>query len=211
MFSEPLATLGVLLDEGGLGGDNLTGGFGSSLLGVFGLSTDSGVALGVKLGHVLDLSGGQALLPLGELSVEDVGITLLEEIVVGLNVSTHNVILVDGGVVLGFFASVSLLDLLSTLVGDSFCFENLEAGESLLGVGDVETTVAGTLHGTEDTVTGGGADETDVEVSLEGASVLLDVVPDGEHLSVNLDLTFVKLGHVLKGKEATGNEETGGV
>lgn len=211
MFSEPLATLGVLLDKSGLGSNNLTDGLGGSLLGVSGLGTDSGVALGVKLGHVLDLGGGQTLFPVRELSLESVSITLLETIVVVLDVLAHNVVLVDGGVVLGFLAGVSFLDLLSTLVGDNFLLDLLEAGESLLGVGNVEATVAGTLHGTEDTVTGGGADETDVEVSLEGASVLLNVVPNGEHLSVNLDLTFVELGHVLKGEETTGNEETGSI
>jgi hypothetical protein len=44
----------------------------------------------------------------------------------------------------------------------------VSSGESLGLVGDVETTVTGTLHGSENTVTGGGADETDIEESLEG-------------------------------------------
>lgn len=211
VHTDPLATLGVLLDESGLGSDDLTDGLGGGLFDVLGLSSDGSVGLGVKLLDVLGLGFSQALFPLRELSLELVGVLLLEEVVVGLNVSTKDVFLVDLGLVLGLLASVGLFDLLAALVGDNFGLGDLEAGESLFGVGDVETTIGSTLHGTEDTVTGGGADETDIKVGLEGASVFLNVVPDGEQLTVNLGLTLVELSHVLKGKKAAGNEETGGV
>jgi hypothetical protein len=75
----------------------------------------------------------------------------------------------------------------------------------------METTIGSTLHGTENTVTSGGADETDIKVSLEGASVVILFVPNGEQLAVNLGLTFVEGGHVLKRKKATSEEETSGV
>jgi hypothetical protein len=40
-------------------------------------------------------------------------------------------------------------------------------------VGDENATVGGTLEGTEHTVTGRGAAETDVEVALEGAGLVV--------------------------------------
>ncbi len=211
MHADPLAVLGVGLDEGGLGLDNLADGLGSGLSGASRVSSDGSVGLGVEFLDVLGLGGGQALFPLGELSLEGVGILLLEQVVVGLDVSAQDVVLVLLGLELGFLLAGGLLDLLATLVGDDLGLDDLEAGESLLVVGNVETTVSGTLHSTEDTVTSGGAHETNVKVSLEGASVLLDVVPDGEQLAVDLGLAFVEGSHVLESEEATSEQETSGV
>lgn len=208
VHADPLAVLGVGLDEGGLGLDNLADGLRSGLSGASRVSSDGSVGLGVELLDVLGFGGGQALFPLGELSLEGVGILLLEQVVVGLDVSAQDVVLVLLGLELGFLLAGGLLDLLATLVGDDLGFDDLEAGESLLVVGNVETTVSGTLHSTEDTVTSGGAHETDIEVSLEGASVLLDVVPDGEQLAVDLGLAFVEGSHVLESEEATSEQET---
>lgn len=49
----------------------------------------------------------------------------------------------------------------------------VEAGETLLVVGNEETTVRSTLGGTEDTVTSRGAAETDVKEDLERAGLVL--------------------------------------
>jgi hypothetical protein len=75
------------------------------------------------------------------------------------DVLAHDVLLVDGGVELVSISGV--------------------AGETLVGVGDVQATVAGTLHGTEDTSTGGGVLDADIEEGAEGLLLvveLLDVV-----------------------------------
>lgn len=78
-MAEPLATLGILLNETWFSGDCLTGWLSiSGLLYLGGVSSDGNVGLGVKFLEILDLSGSQGLFPVGELSLEDVGITLLE-------------------------------------------------------------------------------------------------------------------------------------
>lgn len=49
----------------------------------------------------------------------------------------------------------------------------VETGETLLVVGDEDTTVRATLHGAKDTVTGRSATETDVEVTLERSGLIV--------------------------------------
>jgi hypothetical protein len=46
-------------------------------------------------------------------------------------------------------------------------------GESLLVVGDEDTSVGSTLEGTEDSVTGRGSSETDIEVGLERSGLVV--------------------------------------
>jgi hypothetical protein len=207
-LAAPLAALGVSEDGFGGGLDNLADGLAGSLLGVSGLGANGGVDLGVEFLHVLDLGGNEALLPLRELLLEVSGVLLLEGVVVGLDVTTENVGLELGSVEGG----LGLLDLrgLSALVGLSSLLLKFEAGETLLGVGNEETSISGTLHGTEGTVTGGGANETNIEESLEGLTVL-DIVGDGEELTVDLLLSFVERVHLLEVKETAGSEETSGV
>jgi hypothetical protein len=76
----------------------------------------------------------------------------------------------------------------------------------------VDATVNCTLEGTEDSVTGGGSDETNIEESAEGASVLIDaLVVDVEELAVGSLNTLVEVSHAEVGEESSGDEETGGV
>jgi hypothetical protein len=51
----------------------------------------------------------------------------------------------------------------------------IEAGETLLSVRNVDTTIDGSLEGTEDLSTGGGATKTSVEEGLEGTRTLFHV------------------------------------
>jgi len=79
-------------------------------------------------------------------------------------------------------------------------------------VGDVETAISGTLHGTEHTVTGGGADETNIEVGLEGALVLVDLaLVHGVDGAVDLAVALVEVSEALVGQKTTGAEETSAV
>merc|ERR1711971_1341600 len=102
---------------------------------------------------------------------------------------------------------VLLLSSLSSIFLDLF---GSETWESLLVMWDVEATVASSLHGTEDTVTSGSADETDIEVSLEWSS-LSHMVLDGVESTINLIVTLVHVSHLLGLEESSGGEETGGV
>lgn len=181
-------------------------------LGVFaglpgGGSADSGMDLLVKS---LELSATESLLPLGELLVETLLVVGLEVIVIALHVATEDV----RGVLLGVERSLGLLGLdgLSALGGDKLGLGDVEAGESLLLVGDVEAAIGRTLHGAENAVAGGGADETDVEVGLEGALVVVDLaVVHGVDGAVDLGVSLVEVGETLVGEQSAGAEETSAV
>jgi len=181
LLAEPFLTLGVLPDLCWGFLDFLADGLASSFLSAGGVLTDSGVNFSPELLHVLDFSGSEALLPIRELSLECTSVLLLELVVVVLDVGTENVVLVALRVKFGLLFLFDG-DLLTTLVGLFFHLDDLEAGEALFGVGDGETTVGGTLHSTEDTVTGGGADETDIKESSHRALAFLMVI-DGVVLS----------------------------
>jgi len=170
-------------------------------------SADSGMDF---LVHGLELFSLECLLPVGELLVETLGVVGLKVIVVLLDVSTEDV----AGVLLGVEGGLGLfgLDGLSALVGHELGLGDMETGESLLLVGDVKATVGGTLHGTEDTVTGGGADETDIKEGLERALILVDLtIVHGVDGAINLGVSLVEIGETLVGQKSTGAQETGAV
>ena len=207
LLSEPFLTLGVLLDKSGSSLDDLANGsvlsdnldaiwvlsdllVGSSIKGLNGLSTEG-------------------FLPTGELSLETSGVLSLEQIVVLLDMDTENVL----SVVVSVEVSLGLFFL---LVSDFLSFSNnfdlliTEAGESLLVMGNVEATVAGALHCSEDFVSGGGADETNIEVSLEWASLIL-VVLNVVELSISLGHSLEDSVDLLVFEKSSGEEEAGGV
>lgn len=76
---------------------------------------------------------------------------------------------------------------------------------------DVETTVGGTLEGTEDTVTGGGSDETNIEDGEEWSSVFVGVFFDVVFGAIDLLVALVQLVHAELFQQSTGEEETSGV
>lgn len=88
----------------------------------------------------------------------------------------------------------------------------VETGEAVLRVGDEDATVRGTLHGTEDTVAGRGALETNVKEALErpGLVVAVELLGHDER-AVGLGLALVLVSEVELDKRATGAEETSGV
>jgi hypothetical protein len=211
LLAEPLLSLGVLHDNCWGLLDDLAGG--SLLLGGSWASwvlSDGSVGLLVKVGELGGASLLEGILPFAELRFEGSGVVLLKHVVVSLDVLTEDVLLV----LLSVEGSLGLLDLflLAALASDDLSLMDVVSWESLLLVGDVETTVAGTLHGTEHSVSSGGADETDIEESLEWASVA-HVALDVEVLSADLLGTLVHISHadLLEGEEATGGEETSAV
>ena len=208
--AEPLLALRVLEDQVGGLADNLTDGLvladGTDAVGV---GADGGVSLLPELHHVLGLGGLEALLPLAELSLEPVGIGLLELVVVVLHVLAHDVVLVDLDLELSLVLFL-LFELLAALVGLDLGLDHTEAGEALLLVGHVDAAVVGSLHGAEDTVTSGGAHETNIKVSLEGAALGV-LVLDGVEGTVDLGLSDEHGVHLLLLEETAGAEEAGGV
>lgn len=110
-------------------------------------------------------------------------------------------------------SDVATEDVVSEGVSVELLGLHVVTGESLLAVGDEDTTVRGTLHGTKDTGTGGGALETDIEDDLEGAALTivgLGGLGEGELTVSLLDTSEVLVeAELLEG--AAGDEETGGV
>lgn len=78
-------------------------------------------------------------------------------------------------------------------------------------MGDGETTVGGTLHGTEDTVTGGGADETDIEESSHGAFAFLEFIERVVSLAINFLVALVLVSKLEVSQETTSAKETSSV
>lgn len=83
--------------------------------------------------------------------------------------------------------------------------------ESLLVVRDEDTTVRGTLHGTEDTGTSGSASETDIEVALERTGLVVTEGLSELELTSGLNNTLVLVGKAELGEGSSGDEETGSV
>jgi len=164
--------------------------------------SDGGVDSGVV---VFEGLAGEGLGPSGELLSELIGLILLEHFIVLLNVDSEDVLSVLSGIERG----LGLLNIggLSTFVGDDLSLSDVSSGESLGLVRDVETTVTGTLHGSEDTVTGGGADETDIEESLERSRSVLNSL-NVVDITVNLAGSLVFVSELEAGEESSGGEET---
>ena len=74
---------------------------------------------------------------------------------------------------------------LSSLTLDLLDDSSLVARESLGLVRNVDTSVASTLENSEESGTGGGGSESDIEEGLEWSLVVLDVLVDIEVVSVN--------------------------
>ena len=196
---------------GSLSLENGVSGLGGSSLGLsslfLGTSASGGLADGGMDSGVVILEGlaVEGLGPSGELLSENVGFVLLKHVVVLLNVSSEDVLSVLGGIERG----LGLLNIggLSTFVGNDLSLGDVSSGESLGLVRDVQTTITSTLEGTEDTVTGSGADETNIEESLERSGRVLN----GLHvvsITINLSGTGVFIGELEVGEESSGGEET---
>jgi len=152
----------------------------------------------------------ECLGPFRELFIEGSLIFFLQFVIVFLDMDTEDVLFVFLNT--EDFLSLSLLfGLLTSLVSDDLSLLNTETWESLLRVRNVETTVAGTLHGSENTVSSGGADETNIEESLEWT--LVSVVDFGNLIvaSINLVVTLEFSVEILHLKESTSTEKSSGV
>jgi len=208
LLSEPGLALGVLLNEAWGWLDDSSGNLSVLLSWALWVSSDSLVDSGV---HILEGLALESLLPLGELLLEPLWVLLLKEVIVLLNVDTENVlsVLLGGEDLLGLLLLI-LLDL-ATLVSDNLSLLKTESWESSGLVRNVEATIAGTLHGSEDTVTGGGADKTNIEVSLEWASLSLGANSHGVVLSVDVVVALEGVVELLGLEESAGAQQTGGI
>jgi hypothetical protein len=109
--------------------------------------------------------------------------------------------------------NVATEDVLAEGLGVELLGLNVEAGEAILRVRDEEATVGSTLHGTEDTGTGGSADETDIQEDLEWAALL--TIDLGGLSECELTISLLNTGESLIQFEllerATSEKETSAV
>lgn len=208
LLSQPLLLLGVLKDQSRSSLNNLADG----LLLAGNLSSDRVLSDGGvgSFVNIFERFATKSLLPLAELSLEISWLFTLEQIVVLLDVDTHDVLkmLLSAEVCLRLL----LLFNTATLLLTNSCLRLLpsETREALLVVRNVEATIAGTLHGTENSVTGGGSDETNIKVSLEWASfaiLVLNVV----QFAIGSGYTSKLAIDSLILEQSTGEKKTGSV
>jgi hypothetical protein len=95
-------------------------------------------------------------------------------------------------------------------LGIEFLGFGIETGESSLRVGDEDTSIGSTLHGTEDTGTSRGTGETDIEEALEGTGFTLDRLDEFE-FSGRLSESLVLVSEAELGKSTTSAEKSGSV
>lgn len=105
----------------------------------------------VEVSELLTLEG---LLPLRELLLEGSRVIFLEKIVVLLNVDTEDVLemLLSVEILLGLLLLFDTATLL--LANISLRLDHAATGEASVAVRDIEATITGTLHGTEDSASG---------------------------------------------------------
>jgi len=91
--------------------------------------------------------------------------------------------------------------------------------ESLFGVRDIQTTICGSLEGSEETVSSGGGLATDIQQGTEGTLVIVHLfnvvrllIVFGRHdLTVYLGVSLVEFIESNLLEETTGTEKTGAV
>lgn len=101
-------------------------------------------------------------------------------------------------------------DVLTVNSGVEALLLSIVAWEALDGVGDVETTVDGALHGSENASSSGGASQTDVQVATEGSWAVIDWL-DEVFLTGDVSLTAVECVESQLVENATSDEQTSAV
>lgn len=168
------------------------------LLGAAGLNLLEGVLADGLVGLLVEL-------------LQTVSLDIVVDVLLELGLVALLIVIGQSLHVLGDVATV---DVLAEGLGVKLLSLHVETGETVLGVGNKDATVRGTLHGTEDTGTGRGADETDIEEGLEGAAALAILTLSSLGQGV-LAIGLLNTGELLLEAEllegAAGDQQTSGV
>lgn len=142
--------------------------------------------------------------------LKTLSLNVVIDVLLELTAETLLIVIGEG---LHVLSDVTTEDVVSEGVGIELLGLDIVTGKSLLGVGDKKTTVGGTLHGTEDTGTGGGSLQTNIEEDLEGAA--LAIVGLGGLGELVLTISLLNTSEVLIEAEllegTAGDEKTGSV
>lgn len=147
------------------------------------------------------------------LSVEVLNVTGLNLVLKVLVELAAVTLLIVVGKTLHVLGDVATEDVVAESLSIELLGLNVVTGEAVLGVGDEDTTVGGTLHGSEDTGTGGGTGKTDIKEGLEGTALtVIGLNGLGERV---LTISLLNTGELLVNAQllegTAGKEETGGV
>lgn len=210
LVSDPLSSLGILLDKSWGFLESLSGWLGVTLgLNSVWVGNDGSVNLFVKILAGLDLGGGEGLGPVGELSLEFLGIVLLEGLHVFSNVGTEDSCSVCLGI--EFSGNSLFTGRFTSLVFDLSDSSSGVTWESLSLMWYVKSTIACSLKNTEDSGTSGGSLETNIEKSLEWSLVIITVIINVKVFSVDISGGFVKIVKTDLFQQSSGEEKTGGI
>lgn len=164
------------------------------------------------LGTLLLLEGvfTDGLVGLGVEVLETVGLNVVINVLLELGLVALLIVIGEG---LHVLSDVAAEDVLLEGLGIKLLGLDIETGEAVLGVGNEDATVGGTLHDTENAGTGGGAGKTNIEEGLEGAALLtVDLSGLGEaELTIGLLNTGEGLIEAELLQDAASEEQTGGV
>jgi len=170
------------------------------LLGLLG-----GIALGL-----LEGVGADGLVCLEVEILKTVSLDVVLDVALELGVEALFIVI---GESLHVLSDVTAADVLLESLGVELLGLDVVTGETVLGVGDEDTTVGSTLHGAEDTGTSGSAGKANIEEGLEGAALaVLGLSGLGEsELTIGLLNTSEVLVHAELLEGTAGDEQTGSV
>lgn len=118
--------------------------------------------------------------------------------------------------VLHVLTNVSTEDALTVHVRVVLLGVTVVTRESLLGMGDVKSTIGGALQGTEDTASSGGGLASNIEKSTEGTLVLIDLINvvcgltdrGRDDISIDLVITLVNIIQTNLLEETTSAQQS---
>mmetsp|Transcript_4389 Transcript_4389/g.9415 ORF Transcript_4389/g.9415 Transcript_4389/m.9415 type:complete len:259 (+) Transcript_4389:231-1007(+) len=117
------------------------------------------------------------------------------------------------------FTNVSSHDAFTVHIGIVFLGITIVTGESLFGVGNIQTTIGGSLQGSKDTASRGGGSATDIQQTAERLLVFIDfvnvvhllVVFGSDNVSVHFRVSFVSFIKTDLLQETTSHQKTSAV
>lgn len=105
---------------------------------------------------------------------------------------------------------MATVDVLSQGIGVKGLALRVVSGESVLGVRDVETTVARTLESTEHSASSRGLSQSDIKEDFEWSTRTLGLLSEGV-TAIGLSDTLVLVCKTNLGQGATGNKKASGI
>lgn len=151
--------------------------FGSSLFGEFWFFSDLVMNFGEEFFTAIDFGFFEALIPFRELAHVIFLAFFFEFFHVFIDVDSEDSFSVDLGVV---FLSLSVFDV---------------SWESSGGVGNIKSSITGSLEGSKNSGSSGGSNETHVEVSFEWSTLLIHILRHIVIISVGLLSSSIHLLH----------------